>query len=134
MMDDNAKTDSINEITRSVQGKIVGEIEVLNLYQLKVVASDEDELTDIIDTLLEIEGVAAAFPNIQISDFKMEGTACSPLNDPAFQEGENKRHYEIIGMEDAWRIIRTSEVKLNPAYVGVLDSALSKKVMSLREK
>ena len=78
----------------------------------------------LVDELWNIEGVEAVFPNVVTKMLDVSGTSCSPLNDPIFSQDDYANPYEIIGMVDAWKIIKGSGIYLNNVYVGVLDSAL----------
>lgn len=124
VLDEKLKKNKVKEIIGSINGTIVGEIEYLNLYQIEIDDATENELISIIEDLLITEGVEGAFPNVTIESLDVEGVSCTPLKDPIFQEGSNSKHYEIIGMAEAWEIIRGSGIALNSVYVGVLDSAI----------
>ena len=109
---------------RQLGGLVVGELEMINLYQIEVQSRSEAELSALIDTALSLDGVEAAFPNVELYGKGLEGTPCSPLSDPVFSDPDNASHYKAIGMEDAWRIIKSSGISLNKVQVGVLDSAI----------
>ncbi len=67
--------------------------------------------------------VDAAFPNGVVAEkVSIEGEQCSPLRDPLYTTDDNGRAYEMIGLQDAWDIIRASGVEMGPAHVGVVDS------------
>lgn len=124
VLNEKVEKNEAEEIISSIDGEIVGEIEYLNLYQIEIDDATENELISLIDNLLLTEGVEGAFPNVTIESLDVEGVSCTPLKDPIFQEGSNSKHYEIIGMTEAWEIIRGSGIELNSVYVGVLDSAI----------
>ena len=105
-------------------GVVVGELETINLYQLEVQSRSEAELSALIDTALSLDGVESAFPNVTLYGKALAGSSCTPLSDPVFSDPNNASHYKAIGMEDAWRIIKSSGISLNKVKVGVLDSAL----------
>ena len=105
-------------------GVIVGEIETINLYQIETKSRSEAELTRLLDTAIAMSGVETAFPNVEVYGKDAEGTPCSPLRDPLYTDPNNSAHYKAIGMENAWRIIKSSGVKLNKVNAGVLDSSL----------
>jgi len=58
-----------------------------------------------------------------VSKEPIEGKKCSPLRDPLY-DGENSRAYGMIGLQQAWDIIRASGVELQPVHVGVVDTEL----------
>lgn len=117
------KNDAKNMI-KQLGGVIVGGLETINLYQIEVQSRSEAELSALIDTALSLDGVESAFPNVELYSKGLEGTPCSPLSDPVFSNPNNASHYKAIGMEDAWRIIKSSGISLNKVKAGVLDSAV----------
>lgn len=124
ILDDASDRGRADDIAKSVSGKVVGEIEYLNLYQIETAGKTEADLISTIENLLAVEHVESAFPNAALGMDNLEGTSCSPLKDPIFGEGDNSKPYDLIGMKDAWGIIKGSGVKLNNVNVGVLDSAI----------
>jgi hypothetical protein len=118
------KTDA-QKIADELGASIVGEIEFINFYQLETQDTTEAQLLDSLDKAAETEGVDLAFSNGAIfSQSTVEGSSCSPLNDPLYTEGSNARPYEMIGVQNAWDIIKASGVKLNKVRVGIIDTAL----------
>lgn len=107
-------------------GKVIGEVEFANMYQLEVNATTEDELIGIVDGATLADGVEVAFANSRMYPLDSGCKACGPLSDPVYGEGENGRAYEVIGVANAWKIIKASGVKLNDVHVGVMDTALYK--------
>ena len=116
-----------NEAKKTIEqlgGVIVGELDIINLYQIETEIGSKSELQGLIDTALSMSGVETAFPNVQIYGKDSEGSHCTPLRDPVYSEPANSAHYKAIGMENAWRIIKGSGVKLNNVNAGVLDSSI----------
>ena len=112
------------KIATELGASVVGEIEFINFYQLETKDSTEDELLDSLEKASKIEGVELAFPNGAIfPQATIEGKSCSPLNDPIYTEGSNSLPYEMIGLQNAWDIIKASGVKLNKVRVGIMDTA-----------
>lgn len=103
-------------------GTIVGELEFINLYQVETADKTETELNATLDAVSGMDGVELVFPNLPSFGSDATGTPCSPLKDPAYADPANA-HYNIIGMENAWKIIKGSGVSLNKVNVGVLDEA-----------
>lgn len=124
ILDDASDRGRADDIAKSVSGKVVGEIEYLNLYQIETAGKTESDLISTIENLVAVEHVESAFPNAALGMDNLEGTSCSPLKDPIFSEGDNSKPYDLIGMKDAWGIIRGSGVQLNNVNVGVLDTAI----------
>lgn len=124
VLHDDEKVDLAKEIAKDLDGEIVGEMEYLNLYQISFDALDEKKFNEKLEEIQEMDGVETAFPNVINLSKEIKGTACSPLNDPVFESEENSRAYEMIGMTEAWKIIKASKVNLSNVKVGVLDEAV----------
>jgi hypothetical protein len=124
VLKDDQKPKLAQEIATSLSGGIVGEMTYINLYQIAFAPLDEVTFNAKLSEIQGREGVETAFPNALVISKVLKGTPCSPLSDPVFGSEENRRAYEMIGMLDAWRIIKASKVKLNNVKVGVLDDAL----------
>ncbi len=103
-------------------GTIVGELEFINLYQVETDDKTESELNAKLDALSGMDGVELVFPNVPAYGSDTAGEPCTPLKDPAYADPSNS-HYNIIGMENAWKIIKGSGISLNKVDVGVLDEA-----------
>ncbi len=121
--DDIDKLEAVT-LLKQIGGDVVGQMEMINLYQLETNFTTEAELTAAIDAALAMDGVEAAFPNVEVYGKDIEGTPCTALKDPIFENTANAAHYNTIGMENAWRIIKGSGVELNKVNVGVLDDAI----------
>ena len=107
--------------------EIVGEIEILNFYQIENDGVTEEDLRALLAAAKAVAGVKIAAVNIPVfsrDPTVIEGEPCSPLNDPMYKEGDNGRSYEMIGLQEAWDFIRASEVDLNRVKVGVIDEAV----------
>jgi hypothetical protein len=118
------RTDAQN-IADELSASIVGEIEFINFYQLETKDSTEGELIASLDKVSKLEGVDLAFPNGAVFlQATTEGSSCSPFNDPLYTEGSNSRPYEMIGVQNAWDIIKASGVKLNKVRTGIIDTAI----------
>lgn len=124
VFDDDVGKSEVKKIIQQLGGVIVGEIEMINLYQIETEGRTETELSRLLETTLAMSGVETAFPNVEVYGKDAEGTPCTPLRDPLYTDPDNSSHYKAIGMENAWRIIKSSGVKLNKVNAGVLDSSL----------
>ena len=111
-------------IAKSVNGKVVGEIAYINTYLIELPAKSEGELKQALLKVLENNKVYAASPNLQVkTSVVVQGTPCSPLDDPRYA-GANGANYRMIGMENAWRIIQASGVSTKAVNVGVVDNGV----------
>lgn len=121
---DEVSRDSALSIIKKIGGSVAGEMGCINLYQIDITAETETELEATMDTARKMEGVELVFPNTPLALYDLEGKPCSPLNDPLFNDPRNAAPYRMIGMENAWRIIKGSGVTLNPVNMGMLDTAI----------
>ncbi|MGI6499183.1 MAG: S8 family serine peptidase [Oscillospiraceae bacterium] len=119
---DDVDKGTAQKVVEQMGGTVVGELEFINLYQIETGDKTESELNATLDAVFELEGVELAFPNMPAYGSDMAGEPCSPLNDPAYKDPANS-HYNVIGMENAWKILKGSGVPLNKVTVGVLDEA-----------
>ena len=124
VFDDDVRKSEAKKIIQQLGGVIVGEIEMINLYQIETEGRTETELSRLLEATLAMSGVETAFPNVEVYGKDAESTPCTPLRDPLYTDPNNSSHYKAIGMENAWRIIKSSGVKLNKVNAGVLDSSL----------
>lgn len=112
-------------IAGELGARVVGEIEFFNMYQLENDGATEEDLRALLAAAAAAPGVKIAAPNIPVcSRTVVEGRDCTPLDDPMYSEGDNGRAYDMIGLQDAWDIIRASGVELNPTRVGVIDDVI----------
>jgi hypothetical protein len=116
--------DAAQNVIQEIGGSVVGELAIINLYQIETDDKTEAELLATMDAARGMEGVELVFPNTEIYGDDVTGTPCSPLNDPVYQNPGDAEHYRIIGMENAWRIIKGSGVPLSKVKAGVLDEAI----------
>ncbi len=116
--------DLLDEVLTLVSGKVVGGIDYIGLYQIEFAAMDATTFDLLLASVQVLEGVESAFPNSLVASQLINGQPCTPFNDPVFDTAGNRRPYEMIGMEGAWKIIKLSGVKLNKTRVGVMDTSL----------
>ncbi len=124
VFEDGIKKDDAIKTLEQIGGAVVGEVEFINLYLLEMDFTSEAELTSAMDVARELNGVEIVFPNTVVYPSDAEGTPCTPLKDPIFENSSNSSHYNRIGMENAWRIIKGSGVELSKVNVGVVDEAI----------
>jgi len=119
---DDIDKSAAEKVIQDISATVVGELEFINLYQVETANTTEAELNATLEALAAIDGVETVFPNVPYFGSDSAGTACTPLKDPAFADPANS-HYNLIGMENAWKILKGSGVELNKVSVGVLDEA-----------
>lgn len=63
VFDDDIGKSEAKKIIQQLGGVIVGEIEMINLYQIETEGRTETELSRLLETTLAMSGVETAFPN-----------------------------------------------------------------------
>ena len=114
-------------LAASLGGSVTGQIDLANLFTLRVPATDETGFTALLAKIRSADGVRLAAPNQAIVAFAGEndiwGVRTSPMEDPIYS-GAAGDDYKLIGVPTAWEYIRGSGMKLGPAYVGIVDTGL----------
>ncbi|MCL5264384.1 MAG: S8 family serine peptidase [Chloroflexi bacterium] len=134
MLRDGLSRADAERVAQELGGTIVGEVELINLYQVETKGTTEADLLASLEKASKLQGVEVAFPNARSYPLDSACRACSPLNDPVYGEGDNGKHYEMIGLKNAWDILKASGVKLNDVTVGVMDQAIYTKSDEVRGK
>jgi len=126
LKDGKSRSDA-DRIAASLGGRVVGNVGYINLYQIEIPTNTEAELKSAIENALKDPDVELAFPNQQvIDDMTIRGVQCSPLDDPVYTEKGRGKGYEMIGVQNAWDLIRASGLSLSKVNVGVIDDGLYK--------
>jgi hypothetical protein len=118
--------DDAEDLAKTLGGTVVGEIAMVNAYQIETSGSTEADLQAAINTARAAPGVLLATPNQPISSTaagEIWGKRISPLDDPAYN-GAQGQGYALTGVQTAWDYIRGSGLDLNPVKVGVLDTGM----------
>ncbi|MEI7485089.1 MAG: S8 family serine peptidase [Ignavibacteriota bacterium] len=115
----NDKSDA-EDVAKLVNGKIVGVIEINNVYQIEFDGKTKGDLYAALKKVKSSEKVDIAFPDGILRIDGAENSSCNPLDDP-FYEGKDGNPYKMINLKQAWDIIKASGVKLNDVNVGVVD-------------
>jgi len=119
-----AASDTASKVAKALGGTVVGEIPYLDTYAIGIKPTDADGLDEAAAAAEKVEGVLAAMPDLMaLASLTVEGVPCSVVKDDPAYAGDNARPYEMIGVENAWAVVRASGLKINPVTVGVTDSA-----------
>ncbi len=111
----------------ALSGKIVGELDYIDLYQIETPGASEADLRAALGAAKAARSVELAFPMQQaFLDADVRGQQCGPLSDPLYG-GDNAIPYRMIGMQEAWDLVRAAGVDLHPVQVGVTDDGLYRK-------
>ncbi len=123
---DGQPRDVAEALAATLGGKVVGEIEFINAFQIETPGVTEADLTAALQTAQTAPGVELACADLlTLNDVEIQGVRQNPLNDPAYADGRGKG-FELIGAPTAWTYIRGSGLYLNDVNVGVVDDGLYK--------
>jgi hypothetical protein len=106
----------------SLGGRVVGEIALLNAYQVETTTADAAGLLAQIRQASSLPQVQFALPNLLL-DTQL-ATATSTMANPTTNSsyaGTASRPYEMIGLREAWAMVRAAGITLSEVKVGVLD-------------
>jgi hypothetical protein len=126
LADGQGKT-AADALATALGGRVVGQLDFINAYQIQTAGTTEADLTAALATATATHGVSLAAPNQTVkfnaAPGEIWGTRISPLTDPVYA-GDRGRDYGLIGVQTAWDYIRGSGMDLGPVQVGVVDSGL----------
>lgn len=132
MMKDGSGRPQAEKAASAMGGKVVGEVEFASIYQVSIPPKGAEGVKAALALAAQQPGVESAFPDqLTMLDAEaagsVEGTQCTPLNEPPYLPTavvDNGLPYRMIGVQNAWDIVRGSGVKLTPVKVAVLDTPL----------
>jgi len=109
------------KLAKALGGKVVGEIEYINVYQIETKGSTRKDLLSLLDKAGKGKGVVSAFPNVPVEMSKTQGAVYNPFKNDAYQGGANGKPFDVVGTSNAWTVIKAAGAKTNPVTVGVAD-------------
>lgn len=113
-------------VAAAVGGVVVGRLEAVDFYQISFDGATEADLSAALRVARAEPGVVLAVADAAV--YLRQG-GCESRSffgeSGSYSEGRNARPFEMIGVEEAWDVIRGSGVELHGTKVGVTDSALS---------
>jgi len=115
-----------DEIAKSINGEVVGEIAEFNLFQIQLTEASEITLSKRIRELENNEYIDIALPNVVQYSKEIKSIACSMYED-SYAEGDFGIPYKMIGVEKAWKYLKASGVNLNEVKIGIVDDGLNTK-------
>jgi len=121
MLKDGFGKGDAEDIAEMVNGKVVGEIELNNIYQIEFDGKTKEDLYSALEKVKSSDKVDVAFPDGIMKMDGAENSSCNPLDDP-FYDGKDGEPYKMINLKQAWDIIKASGVKLNDVTIGVVDT------------
>lgn len=103
-------------------GTVVGEVAFLGAYQLRTTTTSIADLLSLLERAAKLPQVQLALPNLLLRTelTAATGEMVSPVVNANYQD-EAARPYEMIGLREAWAMVRVAGIALNPVTVGVLD-------------
>lgn len=124
LLKDGGKKSDAEQIAKTLNGKIVGELDFIPGYLLEIPATSEQELSQALSQVRQHAQVAVATPNLPVEgSVIIYGTPCKPLDDPRYA-GDQGANYRMIGLDNAWLLLQAAGVSLNDVNVGVVDNGV----------
>lgn len=121
---DGADRTVANRVAATVNGEVVGQIELAGLWQISIAPTDLAGLTAIVDTLAANPEVDRAAPNATAApDDEIRGSRISPMTDPLYS-GALGDGFRMIGLESAWQYLAGSGIPTHDVKVGITDSGI----------
>lgn len=120
------------KIGQEYGGKVVGELEYINLFQIETNFSSEEELTKALSELSNKQEVEYAFVNAAVYLDDVTSVSCDPLDDELYRKDSLGAAYDMINLKGAWDLIKASGLELCSVKVGVNDQILSKNTEELK--
>ncbi|MCX6160796.1 MAG: zinc-ribbon domain-containing protein, partial [Ignavibacteriae bacterium] len=130
LKDDFGRKDA-EKIASRINGKITGELEYINLYQVELSSSSEEKLTIALNEARKSECTQYAFANSILDHRDFTNSACNPFEDTVYS-GTNGFAFKMLGIKEAWDIIKASGVELKEVTVGVVDAQVNTLSKELR--
>jgi hypothetical protein len=117
---------TLKYIANAINGRLVGRVDYLNLYQFAFDRKTEADLGVALANAAKVPGVLEVFPNVAVRLYTEGGSlnACPNVLDDEVYAGSNSGAYDMIGVNRAWHILNALDVDLNDVHIGVLDTAV----------
>lgn len=111
-----------DEVAAAVGGTVVGRIEDFLIAEIELADPGEGALAAALATLEGRVDVAIAAPSSVIAPaWGVSEVPCGPLDSLVLQAEDRGDQYSLIGVEDAWRLVRGSGVTITKPSVGIVD-------------
>ncbi|MDZ4167944.1 MAG: S8 family serine peptidase [Coriobacteriia bacterium] len=124
VMVDGASRKDAEKAASSFGGTIVGEVEFIDLYQVRFTSGTAEQLIAAIAAAEADADVEYAYPITQVTlDAEIWGVRIDPYNDPVYGGGAGDG-YNAVGVSKAWAFIKGAGVDLSDVKVGVTDDGL----------
>lgn len=107
------------DLADSLNGSVVGYIDFIDLYQIETQGDNEADLRRALFRAESSPYIKAAFPHQKVFPER------SPLEDPVYSN-DRDLSYRIVGVQEAWDVIRSSGLSLASTKIGVVDDGLYK--------
>ena len=117
-----ATLDAADEAAAAVGGTVVSRIDEFLIAEIELTASGEVALASALEALAAHPAVAIAAPSGVVSPaWGVSEAPCGPLDSLVLQAEDRGDQYSLIGVEDAWRLVRASGATTTKPIVGVID-------------
>lgn len=124
LVKDGTSEADVESMVKDLDGKVVGKFDYVGFYQVQTKSTNQAELDGLVKKASGYKFVEKAGPMMPVVDKDVEGKPCRILDD-VYSDPKAAAAHEMIGLEQAWDLIRASGVKLNNVTVGVVDSGLN---------
>ncbi|MEX0698969.1 MAG: S8 family serine peptidase [Acidimicrobiia bacterium] len=125
---DGSGADQAEEVAEAIGGEIVGSIELIAFYQIKIEGTTEADLTAALSLAEGQPSVEMATPELpMVAGGEASCVAQGALENSWFADAAqpaNSKPYQAVGLEQAWAAAQASGVTLTPTRVGVIDTGL----------
>jgi hypothetical protein len=111
-------------VAATVSGEVVGQIELIDMWQIRIPPTDLAGLDTVIASLVTLDDVELASRNgTSRSEEEIWGERLDPMRDPPY-DGAHGDGFRMIGVEAAWQYLRGSGLPRNAVKIGVTDDGL----------
>ncbi|MCX7833937.1 MAG: S8/S53 family peptidase [Ignavibacteria bacterium] len=124
LLNDEYDRKEAEKIAEGVNGKIVGELEFINMYQIELSSSDEEGLLKALKYARDLKSTYYVLRNPVNEPRGNINVSCNPFDDDTYR-GTNGFSNRMLGTKEAWDIIKASGVELNKVDVGVIDEPIN---------
>ncbi len=117
-----ATLDAADEAAAAVGGTVVSRIDEFLIAEIELTGSGEVALASALEARAAHPAVAIAAPSGVVSPaWGVSEAPCGPLDSLVLQAEDRGDQYSLIGVEDAWRLVRASGATTTKPIVGVID-------------
>jgi hypothetical protein len=119
---DDAGIDAASPVAEALGGTVVASVDEFLIVEIELPQSGESAIVDALAIAESRDDVLIAAPSGVIRpDWEATERPCGPLDSLELQHEGYLDQYQLIGVEDAWRLVRGSGVAITPPIIGQVD-------------